>query len=92
MSSPDKTSSSKVTFSFHALHATEVCVAGTFNGWYTFQDPLKKSKEGKRRLVKYLEPGTYEYRFIVDGIWSDDPSCASRRSNPYGGENCILDV
>ncbi len=82
----------KVIFSFHAPEAAEVYVAGTFNGWDTHQNPLKKSSKGQWKLVKYLEPGTHEYRFIVDGIWSDDTSCASRRSNPYGGENCILDV
>ena len=85
-------SSRKVIFSFHAPHAAEVSVAGTFNGWDTHKDPLMKRTKGRWRLVKYLEPGTYEYRFVVDAIWSDDPSYASRRSNPYGGDNCILEV
>jgi 1,4-alpha-glucan branching enzyme len=92
MKSSDKASSRKVIFSLHAPYATEVCVAGTFNGWDNHHDPLKKSTKGRWKLVKYLELGTHEYRFVVDGIWSDDPSCASRCSNPYGGENCILDV
>ena len=81
----------KVIFSFHAPDAGEVFIAGTFNDWKPRTDPLKKKAKGWS-AVKYLDPGTYEYRFIVDGIWADDPTCKSRRSNQYGSENCVLDV
>jgi 1,4-alpha-glucan branching enzyme len=84
-------STRKVIFSFHPLHAGEVFVAGTFNNWEPRKDKLKKNAKGWK-AVKFLEPGTYEYRFIVDGIWVDDPGCTSRRPNQYGGENCILEV
>jgi len=92
MKSSNKALTSKVIFSFHAPDAGRVCVAGTFNGWDLHRDPLKKNTKGQWKIVKYLEPGTYEYRFVVDGVWRDDTSNASCRSNPYGGENCILDV
>jgi len=88
----DEAAGRKTIFSFHAPHAAEVCVAGTFNGWDGHRDPLKKDSKGLWKLAKDLPPGFYEYRFIVDGVWRDDTSCASRRSNPYGGENCILEV
>ena len=92
MKRPVKASTRKVSFSFHAPDAGEVFISGTFNGWDQQRDPLKKSTKGLWKIVKYLEPGVYEYRFVVDGVWRDDASCASRRSNPYGGENCILEV
>jgi hypothetical protein len=34
-----------------------------------------------------LEPGTYEYRLVVDGTWIADPFNAETHSNPYGGTN-----
>jgi 1,4-alpha-glucan branching enzyme len=92
MKSSDKSSSRKVIISFHAPLAAEVCVAGTFNGWDGHRDQLKKNRKGLWKLAKSLVPGIYEYRFVVDGIWRDDPSCANRHSNPFGGENCILEV
>ena len=52
---------------------------------------MKKNAKGWK-TVKYLDPGIYEYRFIVDGVWADDPACKSRRSNQYGSENCVLEV
>ena len=81
----------RVTFSFASPDAKEVFVAGTFNGWDPHKDPFKRHSTGWK-AVKYLTPGMYEYLLVVDGIWVDDPSCPKRRSNPYGGENCILEV
>ena len=80
----------RVTFSLHAPHAREVSVAGTFNEWDPSSRPLKKETEGNWKITFYLPAGTYEYRFVVDGIWTDDPSCTARCPNQYGGENCLL--
>jgi len=81
----------RVTFSFSSPDAKEVFVAGTFNNWDPRKDPFKRHITGWK-AVKYLAPGTYEYLLVVDGVWVQDPSCAKRRGNPYGGENCILEV
>jgi len=81
----------RVTFSCPAPVAKEVFVAGTFNGWDPRKDPLKKQPSGWK-AVKYLPPGVHEYRFVVDGTWVDDPACRIRRPNPYGGENCVLQL
>jgi hypothetical protein len=37
-----------------------------------------------------IEPGRHEYRFIVDGQWTDDPLCSAFVSNPFGSLNCVL--
>jgi hypothetical protein len=39
-----------------------------------------------------LEPGTYHYRFLVDGQWRDDPECTLRVDNPYGSNNAVRQV
>ena len=82
----------RVTFVFKEPFAKEVTVAGTFNGWDCQKDFLKHNGSGQWRIVKFLAPGTYEYRFVVDGIWTTDPLSSLRRPNVYGGENCILEV
>ncbi len=81
----------RVTFSFHSPDAKEVFIAGTFNDWDPHKDSFKKQSTGWK-AVKYLTPGTYEYRLVVDGIWTDDPACQWHRPNQYGSENCILKV
>jgi len=82
----------RVNFTVHAPHAREVAVAGTFNDWDPSSRPLKRAEDGSWTVTFFLAPGKYEYRFVVDGIWTDDPCCTTRCWNRYGGENCILEV
>ncbi len=78
--------------SFSAPEAREVLVAGDFNGWETCSDSLKRSKQGIWTTTLNLPPGSYEYRFLVDGDWCNDPHCADTIRNCYGTENCVLRV
>lgn len=79
----------KVKFEFSAPEAKEVSLAGNFNQWNSQANPMKKDRKGMWKGTLSLEPGRYEYRFIVDGIWENDPSCSSRVTNEFGGENCV---
>jgi len=79
----------KVAFSLFAPDAQEVILVGSFNGWGQAPVPLKKSKNGSWTATVPLEPGTHEYRYLVDGEWRDDPDCPMRVANPFGAENCV---
>ncbi|KAA8532950.1 hypothetical protein F0562_032933 [Nyssa sinensis] len=52
--------------------ASEVLLAGSFDGWTT-QRKMKKSSTGLFSVSLKLYPGKYEIKFIVDGIWKTDP-------------------
>jgi hypothetical protein len=39
-----------------------------------------------------LRSGQYEYRFVVDGEWCEDPQATQRVANPHGGFNSVLTV
>ncbi|MGB7629835.1 MAG: isoamylase early set domain-containing protein [Candidatus Deferrimicrobium sp.] len=79
----------KSKFEFSAPEAKEVSLAGNFNQWNTLANPMKKDKKGVWKVTLPLEPGRYEYRFIVDGNWQNDPACSSCVTNEFGGENCV---
>lgn len=79
----------QVTFSLFALEAQEVLVAGDFSHWMEEPTSLKKHKDGIWKATLHLTPGVYEYKFIVDGEWRDDPACEVRVSNAFGTENCL---
>lgn len=83
---------SKVTFSLMAPDANDVKVAGDFTNWQENPISLKKLKSGLWKTTVSLEPGIYQYRFIVDGVWQNDPQCQNRVPNCYGSENCLLEV
>ncbi len=79
----------KVSFQFEAPEALKVCVAGDFNNWDTNSNPMKKDKKGLWRTTLSLGPGKYEYRFLVDGNWENDPSCCDCVPNEFGTMNCV---
>ena len=83
---------SPVRFQFHAPEAQSVSVAGDFNNWDTKAHPMHRSDDGLWTLTLGLVPGTYQYKFFVDGRWEADPSATKRALDPFGGENALLEV
>ena len=79
----------KIKFEFPAPEAKEVSLVGNFNQWNSQANPMKKDKKGIWKVTLSLGPGRYEYRFIADGKWENDPSCSSCVTNAFGGENCV---
>ena len=47
---------------------------------------------GQRKADLCLKPGIYEYRFVVDGNWVDDPCARTWVANPFGTRNAVLVV
>ena len=87
-----KTAKKRVTFKFEAPKARQVFLAGTFNDWAPDARALKRNNKGVWSTWTALEPGTYEYLFVVDGEWVEDPDCPDRCPNPHGSHNSVLKV
>ncbi len=79
----------RVEFEFSAPEAHEVFVTGEFNGWDTRANPMRKDKDGMWKTTIPLAPGRYEYRFLSDGNWENDPSCSGCVPNGFGSLNCV---
>ena len=79
----------KTVFTFQAPNATTVELAGDFTGWELSPLGLKKLKNGLWKTTVSLAAGCYQYRFLVDGQWQDDPACTTRVPSPFGVENCV---
>jgi 1,4-alpha-glucan branching enzyme len=80
----------EIIFQLEAPQAEQVCVVGSFNEWDPTANILGYDEDGRWGCTLALEPGEYEYRFVVDGQWCDDPANTERRSNGFGTENCVL--
>ncbi len=80
----------RITFKLIAPDAQCVLLAGDFNSWDPEMHPLKKSSKGLWKKMVSLSPGRYEYRFVVDGQWQNDPECPTCSPNPFGGNNCVI--
>jgi 1,4-alpha-glucan branching enzyme len=81
-----------VHFEFNDPKATTVCLAGTFNHWQPDGKTLHSSGVGHWWKDTVLEPGSYEYCFVVDGNWMPDPLAQETVPNPFGGRNSLLRV
>jgi 1,4-alpha-glucan branching enzyme len=84
-----KTLTKKVQFEILAPEAQEVYLAGDFNNWDTSANAMEKDKKGIWKTNLSLKPGRYEYRFIADDNWENDPSCRSCVPNEFGSQNCV---
>lgn len=79
----------KTDFVFTAPEAKNVVLAGSFTDWQDGALALRKLKGGVWKTTVALPRGSYEYRFIADGQWQDDPTCETRVENSFGVKNCM---
>jgi 1,4-alpha-glucan branching enzyme len=82
----------KVTFSLENDEAKEVFLTGDFNNWHPEKHPMRKDKKGKWKKQVMLSPGSYEYKFLVDGQWKEDPRNDQLYPNCFGTYNNIMNV
>jgi hypothetical protein len=73
--------------------ARTVQAAGDFNGWNPALTPLEQASNGAWIVTIPLEPGRYEYQFVVDGEqWIADPFAVEQNDDGFGSRNAVLDV
>jgi 1,4-alpha-glucan branching enzyme len=76
-------------FAFPAPAARQVSLAGDFNNWDPKAGPMHKGPDGVWHLGVALKPGRYEYRFVADELWCDDPAAELKTANAMGTENSV---
>jgi 1,4-alpha-glucan branching enzyme len=82
----------EVEFNLYAPEAREVFLAGEFNQWDTLSLPMRKDEGGVWRRMVELNPGSYEFKFFVDGTWFEDLAWAQLVPNPFGTQNYVVGV
>jgi len=82
----------EVQFRLEAPSANEVLLAGDFTNWDKRPIKLIKGGGGVWHVKHSLAPGQYHYRFLVDGVWQDDPHCQELVPNPYGSANSVVEI
>ncbi|MCJ7772955.1 MAG: isoamylase early set domain-containing protein, partial [Desulfobacterales bacterium] len=63
----------RVNFSLEATEAKEVILMGDFNNWNPKKHLMKSDENGLWNQSVMIPPGRYEYKFLIDGNWIEDP-------------------
>ncbi len=93
---PQVTPSGSVRFNFQPQgRVKKIYLAGSFNGWNPGNDEYLLSDEdgdGIYSVTIKLEPGTYQYKYVVDSRWTKDPSSPATHPDGFGGHNGKFEV
>ena len=82
----------KITFNLYAKEADQVELVGEFNGWKPAK--LKKYRNGNFKTQLNLPVDkAYEFRYLVDGQWQNDPAADAYKWNDFAGDdNSVVSV
>ena len=71
-----------------------VYLAGSFNNWATKKlEMTDEDEDGVYEITISLKPGTYEYKFVVNGsMWKKDPQSEDYAPDGFGGLNSVINV
>ena len=81
-------------FRYKNPDAKKVCLVGDFNDWAPTSDPMTDTNDdGEFTLFYPLAPGSYAYKFLVDGKnWVADPTNPLSEPDGFNGRNSILKI
>lgn len=71
--------------------AQNVVLSGSFNRWNEHLYKMIKTENGWK-LNLQLPPNYYQYKFIVDGTWIEDPHNPNKIENEFNEYNSLLNI
>jgi len=88
-----ETTYKEVRFSLNGTDFNEVYLVGEFNNWQkNNRYRLKKTALDAWRISLPLAKGKYNYKFIVDNRWVNDPNNTMEENDSFGGKNSVVTV
>lgn len=82
----------RLVFLLEAPDAKEVILMADFNKWNRKTHPMKRDENGVWKKTVIVPLGRYEYKFLVDGEWWNDPRNQDVCYNQHGTLNSIITV
>ncbi len=85
----------RVTFRLPStIWAESVHLVGDFNDWSRTSHPLQRTRDGEWEISLVLDQGkSYQFRYLVNcSDWQNDWNADRYVSNPFGGENSVIET
>jgi len=82
----------KVLFKYKSAgNEKNVYLAGSFNSFNPKSIKMERKGEYFEKEID-LNSGIYQYKFVVDGNWFQDPKNPNKSSDGFGGFNSVIEV
>jgi 1,4-alpha-glucan branching enzyme len=82
-----------VTFVCNLVPAPKgVYLVGEFNQWNPTTIRMLPGQDGVFRAKVRLAPGEYQYKFVADGVWLNDPDAESQVVTSYRALSSVVTV
>ena len=82
----------QVQFKYNNGKASSVFLVGDFNAWDHRKDEMNENDYGIYSQTLMLSPGSYQYKFLVDGQWENDPLKELTPMNCFRTKNNVIHV
>ena len=73
------------------FNAKKVVLSGSFNKWLADDIIMERTATGWQAPI-FLSPGTYTYRFVVDGNWMVDSANDNKVPNEFNSFNSFIAI
>lgn len=88
----DEAANTKDSTRFTYRGPNAVFLAGEFNGWSTTATPMHRQASGDWVVDLALQPGKYQYKFVVNGEWFPDVANPESVPDGWDGNNSVMTV
>jgi hypothetical protein len=82
----------EVVFERYSPNSGAVDLVGSFNDWKLGKNSLKRDKNGVWSTKLKLKPGSYEYKYVYDGMSYEPDPDRQQVPGPFGSANNLLVV
>ncbi|HQF56019.1 MAG TPA: glycogen-binding domain-containing protein [Fibrobacteria bacterium] len=82
----------EVLFERYSPKSGAVDLVGSFNDWKLGKNPLKRDKNGLWSTKLKLKRGSYEYKYVYDGMSYEPDPDRQQVPGPFGSANNLLVV
>lgn len=82
----------EVLFERYSPNSGAVDLVGSFNDWKLGKNPLKRDKNGLWSTKLKLKRGSYEYKYVYDGMSYEPDPDRQQVPGPFGSANNLLVV
>lgn len=91
---PTKNGAVTVTFEIpEAIGAERAVLCGDFNDWSTDTHPMRRRKDGTFATTVCLNPGEYQFKYLIDEErWVNDWAADRYDRNEFGDDNSVVVV